>query len=252
MTPPRQVRASSDAVGQGWEIKARAVTQPLSILFEDNHLLAIDKPAGLPTMGAPRGQRSAVEEARRYLKRKYHKPGNVYIGVVSRLDAAVSGVLLLARTSKAAARLNEQFKCGTVEKIYWALVDGDPKPPTGELSDYLLKDELAERMRVVAAGRGGAKHAVLHYRRVCVAASGAALLEIQLLTGRKHQIRVQLASRGWPILGDKKYGSSVAFPKGIALHSRRLALEHPVQRFRLQLTSPPPDYWRPWLNEEPN
>ena len=222
---------------------------PLTILFEDNHLLAIDKPAGLPTMGAPRGRDSAVDLAKAYLKRKYHKPGNVYIGVVSRLDAAVSGVLLLARTSKAAARLNEQFKSGSVEKTYWALVSGDTEP-AGEIADFLLKDEAAERMRVVPAGRPGAKHAVLRYRRVAAAADGAALLEIQLLTGRKHQIRVQLASRGWPILGDKKYGSLLAFPKGIALHCRRLMLEHPVQRFPLQLTSPLPVYWRRWLDEK--
>jgi 23S rRNA pseudouridine1911/1915/1917 synthase len=162
----------------------QAVVGPLSILFEDNHLLAIDKPAGLPTMGVPRARASAVDLAKAYLKRKYHKPGNVYIGVVSRLDAAVSGVLLLARTSKAAARLNEQFKNGTVEKTYWALVSGNPEP-AGELADYLLKDETAERMRVVTAGRAGAKHAVLHYRRVTQAADGVALLEIQLLTGRK-------------------------------------------------------------------
>jgi 23S rRNA pseudouridine1911/1915/1917 synthase len=225
------------------------VAGPPSILFEDNHLLAIDKPAGLPTMGAPRGRVSAVELAKAYLKRKYDKPGNVYIGVVSRLDATVSGVLLLARTSKAAARLNEQFKSGTVEKTYWALVSGNPEP-AGELADYLLKDEAAERMRIVAAGRPGAKHAALHYRRIAAVADGAALLEIQLLTGRKHQIRVQLASRGWPILGDKKYGSSADFPKGIALHSRRLVFEHPVQRFRLQLISPLPVYWLRWVDEK--
>jgi 23S rRNA pseudouridine1911/1915/1917 synthase len=219
-------------------------------LYEDNHLLAIDKPAGLPTMGAPRGRDSAVELAKAYVKRKYHKPGNVYIGVVSRIDATVSGVLLLARTSKAAARLNEQFKTGTVEKTYWALVRGNPEP-ADELADYLLKDEAAERMRVVTSDRPGSKQAILRYRRVAVAGDGAALLEIQLLTGRKHQIRVQLASRGWPILGDKKYGSSTGFTKGIALHSRRLVVEHPTQRTRVELKSPLPIYWRPWLKDEP-
>jgi 23S rRNA pseudouridine1911/1915/1917 synthase len=225
------------------------VTHHLSILYEDNHLLAIDKPAGLPTMGALRDRTSAVDAARTYLKRRYHKPGNVYVGVVSRLDAPVSGVLLFARTSKAAARLNEQFKRGTVEKTYWALVAGHAEPPAAALSDYLLKDEQAERMRIVATARPGAKHAVLRYQRLA-ATDGATLLEIQLLTGRKHQIRVQLAGRAYPILGDRKYGSSESFPAGIALHARRLVVEHPTKRTRVELTSPLPDYWRKWVKEE--
>ena len=223
----------------------------LSILYEDNHLLVIDKPAGLPTMGAAHGRPTAVEAARRYIKRKYDKPGNVYIGVVSRLDAPATGVLLLARTSKAAARLNEQFKSGTVEKTYWALVTGSPQFPLGELSDYLLKDERAERMRVVADDQHGAKRAVLRYRQLSAALHGVSLLEIQLLTGRKHQIRVQLASRGFPILGDSKYGSTDSFPVGIALHARRLVVEHPTKRSRLEFISPLPVHWRRWVTEEP-
>jgi 23S rRNA pseudouridine1911/1915/1917 synthase len=226
-----------------------AVSKPFLILFEDNHLLAIDKPAGLATMGALRDCPSAVDAARTYLKREYHKPGNVYIGVVSRLDAPASGVLLFTRTSKAAARLNEQFKRGTVEKTYWALVADPPVPPAAELCDYLVKDERAQRMRVVAADRPGAKHAVLRYQRLSTS-HGATLLEIELLTGRKHQIRVQLASRGLPILGDRKYGSSASFSPGIALHARRLVVEHPTKRTRVELTSPLPANWRPWVKEE--
>jgi 23S rRNA pseudouridine1911/1915/1917 synthase len=226
------------------------VTPRLSILYEDNHLLAIDKPAGLPTMGAARGRPSAVDVAREYIKRKYSKPGNVYIGVVSRLDAPATGVLLLARTSKAAARLNEQFKRGTVEKSYWTLVAGIPETPTAELSDYLVKDERAERMRVVAAAQAGAKHAVLRYCLRAAAMEGASFLEIQLLTGRKHQIRVQLASRGFPILGDRKYGSADYFPRGIALHARRLVVEHPTKGTRVELTSPLPVHWRRWVKDE--
>jgi 23S rRNA pseudouridine1911/1915/1917 synthase len=213
--------------------------------------LAIDKPAGLPTMGVVRARPSAIDAAKSYVKRKYKKPGNVYIGIVSRLDAVVSGVLLLARTSKAAARLSEQFKSGTVEKIYWALVGVTPEFPAAELSDHLLKDESAEQMRVVAADRPGAKHAILRYRRLAAARGGASLLEIQLLTGRKHQIRVQLASRGLPILGDRKYGSLDRFPTGIALHARRLVVEHPTQRTRVELTSPLPVLWRRWVQDEP-
>lgn len=222
----------------------------LSILYEDNHLLAVNKPAGTATMGAARGRPSMVGAVKEYVKHKYRKPGNVYLGVMSRLDAAVSGVLLLARTSKAAARLTEQFKHGNVEKTYWALVPGRLPAPAGEWSDSVLKDETAQRMRVVAAGRAGAKRAALRYRRLAAAPDGATLVEIQLLTGRKHQIRVQFASRGLPIVGDRKYGSSITFPIGIALHARRLAVEHPTKKERIELEAPLPAHWRPWVKSD--
>src|SRR5687768_16290489 len=172
-------------------------------------------------MGTPSGSTSAVHVAKNYLKQKYHKPGNVYVGVVSRLDALVSGVLLFARTSEAAARRTGQFKAGTVDKTYWALVEGDLTAAAGEWTDWLWKDEQAQRMRVVAAGRPGAHTASLRFRRLATTADGETLDETQLLTGRKHQIRVQFASRGFPILGDKKYQSETPFPHGIALHARR-------------------------------
>jgi 23S rRNA pseudouridine1911/1915/1917 synthase len=222
----------------------------VSILYEDNHLLAINKPAGLPTMGAGHGHLTAADAAKEYLKRKYDKPGNVYLGVMSRLDAPVSGVLLFARTSKAAARLTEQFKQGTVEKTYWALANGKLDATSGEWSDWLVKDEAAERMRVVTAGRVGAKQAVLRYRRLASVGDGVVLVGIQLLTGRKHQIRVQFASRRLPILGDRKYGSTVPFPRGIALHSRRLVVEHPVKKERIELQAALPAYWRQWVKKD--
>jgi 23S rRNA pseudouridine1911/1915/1917 synthase len=219
----------------------------LEILYEDNHLLVVNKPAGLPTMGALRGRATAVEAAKAYLKHKYHKPGNVYLGVMSRLDAPVSGVLLLARTSKAAARLTEQFKRATVQKTYWALVQGHLHTPVGEWHDEVLKDEAAGRMRVVANGGRAARHAVLRYRQLAKVDGQILLVEVELLTGRKHQIRVQFASRGLPILGDRKYGSSAAFPTGIALHACRLCVEHPITRQTLTLQAPFPAYWKPWL-----
>jgi 23S rRNA pseudouridine1911/1915/1917 synthase len=228
-----------------------AVSQSLWVLYEDNHLLVINKPAGMPTMGAARGQASVVHAAKVYLRKKYKKPGNVYVGVISRLDAFVSGVLVLARTSKAAARLSAQFKQGTVEKFYWALVEHNVGLSDGQWSDYVLKDERAQRMRVVAPDRAGAQHAALRLARIAKPRAGATLLEIQLLTGRKHQIRVQLASRGLPILGDAKYGSSHPFPKGIALHARRLVVEHPVKNERFEFQAPLPSYWRQWANDEP-
>lgn len=228
-------------------ITENALSAPLAVLYEDNHLLAINKPAGLPTMGALAGRTSAVHVAKEYLKQKHRKPGNVYLGVMSRLDSTVSGVLIFARTSKAAARLTAQFKAGTVEKVYWAVVEGDLTPPAGEWTDFVFKDDRAQRMRVVSTARAGTQAASLRYRRLAASADGATLVEVQLLTGRKHQIRVQFASRGLTILGDKKYQSAKLFPSGIALHARRLIVEHPVSKESIELVAPLPAYWDRWV-----
>lgn len=215
----------------------------VQVLFEDNHLLAVFKPAELPTMGVAAGDDSMLERAREYVRRKYHKPGNVYLGVVSRLDAPVTGVLLLARTSKAAARLTEQFRARTVEKIYWAVVAGRPSPAAGACHDWVLKDERQRRMVVVPAGQPDAQEAVLRYQTLGYGAVGT-LLEVQLETGRKHQIRLQLASRGWPVWGDRRYGSTGQFSPGIALHARRLVFQHPVGGRTVRLQAPLPASWR--------
>lgn len=219
------------------------MAMPLKILYEDNHLLAVDKPAGLATMGAPAGKPSLVEAAREYVRRRYQKPGNVYLGVVSRLDAPVTGVVLLARTSKAARRLTEQFRGRQVQKVYWALVEGRVQPEADELTQWLVHDDRAERVRVVGPGRAGAQEARLRYRRLDTV-RGDSLLEVELLTGRKHQIRVQLADRGHPILGDRKYGAQRPFPAGIALHARRLVLLHPVRQETIELEAELPRAWR--------
>ena len=223
----------------------------LEVLFEDNHLLVIVKPAGLPTMGVAEGTPSAVTLARRYLKQEYDKPGNVYVGVVSRLDALVSGVLVLARTSKAAARLSEQFRESQPEKTYWAAVEGVPDPPEDSLMQWVLKDERQRCMTVVKPHARGAQRARLSYRTLRQLSVGA-LVEVMLQTGRKHQIRLQLAEIGCPILGDKKYGSRAAFPAGIALHARRLAIEHPTKKTRLEFVAPLPAAWRKLGIEEQN
>src|SRR5262245_33661101 len=136
----------------------------LTILYEDNHLLIVEKPAGLATQGVAEGTPSVVTRAKAYLKQKYGKPGNVYLGVVSRLDAFVSGVLVLARTSKAATRLTEQFRSSTVNKVYQALVERPPQPPTGELSHWLLKNDKVRRIEVVPPRTKNAQHARLTYR----------------------------------------------------------------------------------------
>jgi len=217
----------------------------LDVLYEDNHLLAVNKPAGLPTQGAAADEESLVSLAKDYLKEKYQKPGNVYVGVVSRVDSLVTGVVLLARTSKAAARLTEQFRERDVGKTYWALVTGNV-PEQGTCVNWLSKDERRQRMIVVPARSPGALEARLEFRRLEVRGA-TSLVEIELLTGRKHQIRVQLETRGWPILGDSKYGSTASFPDGIALHARRLVIEHPTRGEPVVLEAPLPTSWPPDL-----
>lgn len=214
----------------------------VSIIYEDNHLFVLDKPAGLATMGVVAERDSLVNRAKHDLRVRYHKPGNVYLGVVSRLDTGVSGVIVFAKTSKAAARLNEQFKSRAVEKTYWALVAGSP-PPQGECVDRVWHDDRAERVIVVRDDRPGSQEARLTFRRLQSLPRGAHL-EIELHTGRKHQIRVQLSARGWPIWGDQKYGSREPFASGLALHARRLAFEHPTTHEPLEFIAAPPASWR--------
>ncbi len=215
---------------------------PLQVLYEDNHLLAVNKPAGLATMGVADDVPSLLWLAKDYIKRRYQKPGNVYLGIVSRLDAPVTGVVVLARTSKAAARLSEQFRQREASKLYWALVEGRPVPPAGTCENYLVHDERHRRVCVVDGPRPEAQLAQLDYRTLA-ALPKAVWLEVRPHTGRKHQIRVQLSARGWPILGDRKYGARMVFAPGIALHARSLVIEHPVQHVALELVAPPPPSW---------
>lgn len=225
----------------------------LEVLFEDNHLLVVNKPPGIATQGAEPGSPSVASLAKDYLKTKYNKPGNAYIGVVSRLDALVSGVLVLAKTSKAADRLNEQFRARTVQKTYWALVEEglvEEGPPEADftLIDWLKPAETRKGSEVTRANTPGALEAHLQ-GRILKRGGNLSLLEITLLTGRKHQIRVQLASRGWPILGDKLYGSRRLFPRGIALHARSLGFTHPTSKESLHFEAPPGVAWKPFLNQ---
>lgn len=216
----------------------------LSVIYEDNHLLAVNKPAGLPTMGTPGDRPTLLALAKQYVKERYQKPGNVYMGVMSRLDAPVTGVVLLARTSKAAARLTEQFRTHTVEKTYWAVVEGVLDSPAGSLVDWLGHDDRHRRMHIVGPTSPGAKEARLSYRCLGVLKHHGSWLEVVLETGRKHQIRLQLSHHGHPIIGDRKYGSPTIFSQGIALHARRLVISHPTTAARLEFEAPPPDAWR--------
>lgn len=212
------------------------------VLYEDNHLLVVDKPPDLPTMGVAADRPSILSLARDYLKEKYNKPGNVYLGIVSRLDAPVTGVLLIARTSKAAGRMTKAFRSRDVEKSYLALVQGHPQQQAARLEHYLRKDERHRKVHTTTAAAEGAQLAVLNYE-VVKELRDASLLRVQLETGRKHQIRVQLAKIGHPIVGDRKYGSSEGFARGIALHSHRLAMTHPVRGTPLEVVAPVPAWW---------
>jgi 23S rRNA pseudouridine1911/1915/1917 synthase len=215
----------------------------LEVLYEDNHLLAVNKPAMLPTMGVSPETPSLLTVAKEYVRVKYDKPGNVYLGIVSRLDAPVTGVVLMARTSKAAARLSASFRSRNVRKVYLAVVEGLPPGPAATLDHYLRKDERHRKMHVTHEGAEGAQLARLRYR-VLGAAGTLSLLEVELETGRKHQIRVQLAKIGTPIVGDRKYGGATVFSSGIALHSRFAEIEHPVKKEMIAITAPLPRSWR--------
>jgi len=217
------------------------MSPPLEILFEDNHCLAIAKPSGWVSTHF-QGKAETLDRAvKRYLKDKYKKPGEVFLGIVHRLDKAVSGVLLFARTSKGAARLAEQFREGTIEKVYWAIVEGDVAKQAGTLEDWLLKRD--ERVEVVPPQSEGAKQALLHYQKRG-SHGGLTWLEVRPQTGRTHQLRVQLAHHGHPIYGDARYGSVRTFGNAIALHGRSLTFLHPIRWEPITLTAEVPRPWR--------
>jgi 23S rRNA pseudouridine1911/1915/1917 synthase len=219
------------------------MNRPLEILYEDNHCLAVAKPSGAVSAHF-QGQEPTLDLlAKEYLKQKYHKPGRVFLGVVQRLDRPVSGVLLFARTSKAAARLAEQFRDGTIEKVYWAVVDGPLAPTSGTLRDFLRKDPKRRLVEVVQPTTPGARDSGLSYRE-CAHEGGLSWLEIRPETGRTHQLRVQLAHSGHPIYGDSKYDSHYRFGNAIALHARSLEFAHPIRHERIRLTADLPPAWR--------
>jgi 23S rRNA pseudouridine1911/1915/1917 synthase len=215
----------------------------LEILYEDNHCLAVAKPAGVVSAHYQGDEETLDRAVRAYLKEKYHKPGNVFLGVVHRLDKPVSGVLLFARTSKAAARLSQQFREGSIEKVYWAIVEGEVQRQAGTLEDWLYRDRERGRVEVVEPHTEGARQSLLHYQKRA-AHGGLTFLEVRPQTGRTHQLRVQLAHHGNPICGDAKYGAVHTFAPGIALHARSLTFLHPVRYEPVTLTADVPQHWR--------
>jgi 23S rRNA pseudouridine1911/1915/1917 synthase len=210
------------------------------ILYEDNHLLVVEKPENLPVQADASGDADLLSVCKAYVKERYHKPGEVYLGLVHRLDRPVGGVMVFARTSKAAGRLTGQFKDRTAHKRYVAIVEGNA-PAFGECVDWLYKDERTNTTRVVPEGTDGAKKAILRYRTLA-RENGTSLLDVELLTGRPHQIRVQLSSRGLPIVGDMRYNPNAKPGTQIRLWSYTLTITHPTQQEPMTFYSIP--QWR--------
>ncbi len=215
----------------------------IRVLYEDNHLLAVFKPAGLLTQGDRTGDATALEAGKAHIRATSHRPGNVFLGLVHRIDRPVSGVLVFARTSKAASRLARSFHDRNVDKTYLAVVVGRPANDTGELEGFVERTHMKSRM--VAEESASAKRAVLSYR-VLAWRDGQSLVEVTPRTGRHHQIRLQLSAAGHPIVGDMKYRAPRPLPnQSIALHAARISFPHPVREEVITIAAPPPST-EPW------
>lgn len=212
-------------------------TQPdIEILYEDNHLLVINKPAGLLSQEDFSGSPDVLTLCKKYLKKEYNKPGNVFLGLLHRLDKPVSGVMMLAKTSKAASRISKQIRNREIDKTYLAVVEGET-PKNGFLNHHLIKDEKNNIVNVVSKNMKGSKESSLTYQALAYN-KGLSVVKIHLITGRAHQIRVQFAEESYPIWGDKKYGNDKS--QGIALHAYQLNLEHPTLKNELKVQAYPP------------
>lgn len=212
----------------------------IKVLFEDNHLISVIKPNGIPVQKDSSNDEDLQSLTKGYLKKKYSKPGNVFLAMVHRLDRPVGGVMVFAKTSKAASRLSDQIRKGLWKKTYIAVVDGVPEKNKGTLKDYLLKDRATNTVSVVQKGVEGSKEALLEYK-VLKTEGSRSMLEIDLKTGRSHQIRVQLSSRKMPIVNDHRYNSQHERGKDIALWSNVLKIIHPVTGEKLSFEAQTPE-----------
>lgn len=213
----------------------------MKVVYEDNHIIVVNKTSSEIVQGDKTGDVPLSEIVKQYIKQKYAKPGEVYLGVAHRLDRPVSGLVIFSRTSKALSRLNEMFRNGEVKKTYWAIVKDMPKETEGELIHYLVRNEKQNKSYAFDKQVPEGKKSILHYKLIGHS-QNYYLLEIDLKTGRHHQIRCQLAKMGSPIKGDLKYGFARSNPDGgISLHARSISFIHPVSKERLELTAPVPD-----------
>ena len=224
----------------------------MQVLYEDNHIIAVSKTCHEIVQGDKTGDIPLSETVKAYIKEKYQKPGEVFLGVTHRLDRPTTGVVLFARTSKALTRLNDMFKSHEmIKKTYWAIVQTPPPTPQGRLENYLWRNEKQNKSFVVKPGTKDAKRAVLSYETIAQS-DRYTLLEINLETGRHHQIRCQLAAIGSPIKGDLKYGAKRSNPDGgISLHARKIEFIHPVSKMPIEITAPVPED-KLWLTLENN
>jgi 23S rRNA pseudouridine1911/1915/1917 synthase len=213
----------------------------MEVLYEDNHLIAVNKNCSEIVQGDKTGDVPLSETVKNWLKVKYNKPGNVFVGVAHRLDRPVSGAVLFAKTGKALSRLNEMFKLGSIRKTYWAIVKNQPQEPEGELTHYLVRNEKQNKSYAYATEKPHSKKAILTYKLIGKS-NHYYLLEINLKTGRHHQIRCQLSHIGCPIKGDLKYGFDRSNPNGgIDLHARSISFTHPVSKEEITIVAPTPD-----------
>ena len=212
----------------------------MTVVYEDNHIIVVNKTASEIVQGDKTGDTPLSETVKQYLKEKYNKPGNVFLGVTHRLDRPVSGLVVFAKTSKALTRLNDMFRNGEVKKTYWAIVRNRPQELEGELTNWLVRNEKQNKSYAYDKEVKDSKKAVLCYKTIGHS-QNYHLLEVDLKTGRHHQIRCQLARMGCPIKGDLKYGSPRSNPDGsICLHARRIAFVHPVSKESIEIEAPVP------------
>ena len=213
----------------------------MTVVYEDNHIIVVNKTASEIVQADKTGDTPLSETVKQYLKEKYQKPGNVFLGVTHRLDRPVSGLVIFAKTSKALTRLNEMFRTSEVKKTYWAVVKNAPQEPEGELVHFLVRNEKQNKSYAYDKEVPNSKKAILHYRLIGHS-ENYYLLEVDLKTGRHHQIRCQLAKMGCPIKGDLKYGPPRSNPGGsFYLHARRVRFIHPVSKELIELEAPLPE-----------
>jgi len=221
--------------------------EDLKILYEDNHLIAVFKPAGVLTQQDGFGELSLMDEVKEYLKEKYKKPGDVFLGLLHRLDRPVSGIILFAKTSKAASRISEQFRDRKIKKIYHAVVKGFLSQRSGSLLHYVRKDRAKNKIEVSEQKKAGFQSAELCFK-VLKRGEKYSLLEIELKTGRFHQIRGQLSAIGHPIVGDKKYGASFSLSdKAIALQASEIIFKLVTKAGTKRIKVPLPDHWKKYI-----